>query len=313
MPNRNVGVDAHDLRAFLALYTERSVTRAATRLGRTQSALSKQLAKLRDAFGDPLFMLIEQRMQPTPRAEVLEPRVRALVVEWDGLLLESAFAPDRIQQRFVVSTTDEIGDWLVDPLLARFARLSPQATLTLAPLRFDYSRHELEDGRVHAVISVNWSAPPHLKQRLLFSDAFVCVMRKDHPLARAKLDAKAYAAAEHLMVAPLADERGLADGVLAKRGLRRRVRVSIPSFMQAGQLLCGHDLVALLPKRVAERLPERTGLVLRKPPLEMPTIDYFLFWHTRYDAEPAQRFLRQQILALVGPRRVGARSGGSEQ
>jgi DNA-binding transcriptional LysR family regulator len=124
-------------------------------------------------------------------------------------------------------------------------------------------------------------------------------MVRDHALARKKLTLEAYASAEHLLIAPLSHRKGPFDALLASHGLSRHVRLAVPQFSVAGALVCEHDLMTLLPRRVAESLPERRNLVLRTPPWNMPPIDYFLFWHPRFDRDLSQKFLRDQIVRAV--------------
>ncbi len=285
------------LHTFQALLTSTSVTEAARHLGRTQSATSKQLARLREAFSDPLFTFESQRMLPTPRAQALAPQVNDLVARWESMLSERPFDPAQLHRRFVISTTDEVQDWLAPALSRSLLQAAPNSTLAVHPLRPDYSASELESGDTHIVISVNWSAPRHLRQRRLYSDRFVCVMGAHHPYATGRLTFKRYLSAEHLLVAPLGKSRGVVDDILARDGKRRNVRLTVPQFLVAGAILEGTDLIALMPRRAAQRIGEKWSVVNKPPPLDVPDIDYFVFWHPRHDREPGHRFLRESTFA----------------
>ncbi len=284
------------LEAFVALSRECNVTHAAERLGRTQSAVSKQLRRLREVFDDDLFLQVGRQMSPTPRAEALLPGVLELLERWEALMSQAAFDPAQVARRYVISTTDEVQAELLGGLFERLRTVAPSARLMVVPLRDDYSLAQLESGSVQVVISVNWSAPDSLVQRHLYSDTFVCAMRAGHPLARGTLSLKKYVGAEHLLVAPLGQERGIADRLLAEQDLERRVALHVPRFLDCAQPLGSTDLIALLPRRVARRLAQLVPLKLKPSPLLLPPIDYYVFWHRRYDREPEHRLLRQLVV-----------------
>ena len=152
----------------------------------------------------------------------------------------------------------------------------------------DYSLFDLESGRLDLVISVNWHATEGLKQSLLFDDRFVCLMGTAHELVEGGFTAKAFAAVDHLMVAPLGMREGRIDEVLARHDLRRTVRASVPQFLQITPALLGNGYLVTLPARVGEGLCKRYPgrLAMRELPFDPLLITYFAFWHTRFDKDP---------------------------
>ncbi|MEQ8829887.1 MAG: LysR family transcriptional regulator [Alphaproteobacteria bacterium] len=283
------------LPTFKALLDHRSAVRAGEDLGLTQSAVSKQLAKLRDCFGDELFTRTSSGLQPTERAIQLAPKVIALLEDADGLFRESPFDPARLTGNAVIATTDEIRAQLTVGMLRHVTEHAPNMRLTLIPLEQDYSQRRLENGTVDLVISVNWHAPDHLQQRRLISDRFVCLMGNGHPLARGPLTGADFAAAHHIMVAPLGHEWGVVDVALEQKGLKRFVRLSIPDFLQVSPELLGDDFVISLPHRVALEIAKRGGVTIRELPVEAPAIDYYLFWHQRYRNSRRTIWLRDAV------------------
>jgi len=296
MPPWNTEPEYEQLEAFAALFREKSVTRAAASLGRTQSAVSKQLGRLRELFNDPLFSYTDREMVPTPRATRLHPGILDVMLGWSALLEPETFAPGDIDSRFTLSTTDEVQNSLVSDLYSRLHEQAPGATLAVTPLREGYSQLQLESGAVNAVISVNWSAPEHLVQKHLFQDEFVCVMRKKHALGACTLTRKRYISAEHLVVAPLGGNRGIVDDALKELDLSRHTRMFVPHFLQCGSLLESTDLICVLPHRAALELSKHHSLVVRRVPIPLPKIDYYLFYHQRYRNDREQVFLRRLII-----------------
>ena len=174
--------------------------------------------------------------------------------------------------------------------------------LVTLPLARDYSLRELESGRVNLVLSMNWRPPEPLNQKGLGSDPFVCLMGREHPLAKGRLTLKRYVEAVHVLVAPLGNEEGVVDLELEKLGLRRTVCASVPSFDMVTPELLRDVRIATVPATVGERLRAQGPFVVKKPPLELPKSNYFALWHPRFSAEPRLRWTLDVV--------AGALSGG---
>jgi len=188
------------LTTFKAIYENTGIGAAADVLGLTQSAVSKHLQKLRDWFEDDLFVRTAQGMEPTQKAMSLIDRVEHILQEVSILSESSHFDVATLTGVFTIATTSEVSQRLTPKLLTLLAEKAPHLRITIIHLASDYSLRDLEMGKVDAVISVNWHAPEQLIQKRLFSDRFVCVMQKKHPLAKRKLSLDNYAKANHIMV-----------------------------------------------------------------------------------------------------------------
>jgi len=286
--------------SFQAILEEGSVVAAARSLGVTQSAVSKHLARLRDWLGDPLFVRTDGGMRPTPRALELQPRIEAILDQAARLTDTDPPRPESFDGTFTLSATDTILAQLVPGLVDRFSREAPALRLTTLPLATDYSRHALETGAVDMVVAVTWHAPDQLRQRLLFSDRLVLVVHRDHPLAAGEITVAGYAAAEHVIVAPLGQQQGGLDPVLAGLGHRRRLVATVPYFGLMTAELIGRVRVATVPHRVAQPLCRSGDLVIRPLPIPTPPLDYFALWHPRFDREPRRRWVLEQIDGILG-------------
>ena len=285
------------LATFQALMDHGGVSEAAHALGITQSAVSKQLGKLRDAYGDPLFVRTPQGMRPTPRATWMSAHVATILAEAEALSEARQFHPRLVSGVVVISTTDEVCAALLETFLPLLEEQAPGLRLTFVPLSPDYSLHELEAGRIDLVISVNWHAPEGLKQSRLFDDHFVCVMGTGHALADRAFTLEDFVKAKHVMVAPLGMREGRIDEILAQHDLGRDVRLSVPVFLQLNPALLSDQYVASVPARVAEGLKARhpEELVIRPLPLDAPDISYFSLWHSRFDKDPRHIWVRNTI------------------
>lgn len=287
------------LETFQALLDHGGVSPAAKALQVTQSAVSKHLAKLRAIYGDELFVRTPGGLRPTPRALEMGGHVASILADAAALLDARPFSPAALAGVLTISTTDEISSELAERLIGRIEREAPGVRLTFLALERDYSQSKLESGAVDLVISVNWHAPDGLKQSRVRDDRFVCLMSARHRLAAGGFSTDAYAAATHVMVAPLGMRLGYIDEVLAQKGLSRIVRLSVPSFFQITPAILGEDKIVTLPRRVAEALVRGAGareaLVMTEPPFEIPSLAYYAIWHARFDRDPRHLWLRALV------------------
>jgi len=104
------------------------------------------------------------------------------------------------------------------------------------------------------------SVPPRFEARKLYDEDFVVAMRKGHAFARAPSEA-AFCRSRHLLVSLDGDPVGFVDEMLAKRGLERRVALTVPTFMMALAHLSRSDLIAALPRRLVRQHAAQFGLV----------------------------------------------------
>ncbi|MEL7448102.1 MAG: LysR family transcriptional regulator [Pseudomonadota bacterium] len=279
------------LDTFNAIMMRGSLVSAAEAMNITQSAVSKQLAQLREWLDDELFVRTSDGMQPTPKALALRERVEEIVAQAADLAAEGRVSPVEFTGEFVLSATDEVLERIVPTLVDRLADEAPNLRLVALPLAQDYSAQHLESGRVNMLVAVNWHAPEQLVQKKLATDPFACVMHKDHVLADGNLTLKRYAAATHILVAPLGYKLGVVDVELQQRGMQRRVCASVPVFGMVNEELLGTNRICTLPSRVVDRLVDTGPFIKKQVPIALPVSDYFALWHPRFSAEPRLRWM----------------------
>lgn len=286
--------DLNLLVAFSVLFEERSVTRAALRLGVTQPTLSHSLAKLREALDDPLFVRSPGGMVPTPRAEQLAPLVAAGLDQLArGLRDDSSFDPSRTTRTFRVFFTDYSQLLLLPGLAARLAQQAPQAEL-LVHATPTFVREQLESGELDLAVSGSAPAEPLTCRRLLV-DPYILLIRRDHPAAQGELTLQRYVELPHLLVSPQGSGPTAVDPALAQLGLKRRVLLRISSFVAAPFVVAQTDHVLTIPRLLALRLCDPLPLVMRPPPLAVPPVTLSAYWHPRASEDPAHRWLRAQL------------------
>jgi DNA-binding transcriptional LysR family regulator len=287
-------VDLNLLRVFDAVLHERGVTPAAARLGLTQPAVSNALARLRAVFGDALFVRTPVGMDATPFArELAEPVRQALALLESALAHGPGFDPATSTRafRFYMSDLGQIE--FLPPLIERVEQRAPGVRLEAVALDVEGIGAALASGTLDLAVGFLPALGPPIERRALFRDPYVCLMRAGHEIK--SLTRKRFLEAAHILVCYRGGHRVIEEA-FERAGIRVALRV--PHFTVAPMVLERTDLVLTLPARVA-RVFERGGKLKSLPvPLQIPVADVGVHWHERFEADPGNRWLREQVIDL---------------
>ena len=295
------GVDLNLVLALDALLAERHVTRAAARLGITQSAASHTLARLRELIGDPILVRGPRgTMMPTPRAEQLAPQIHRVLLDLAGVLRGESFDPATARRTFRIGASDYVELVLLPKLAERVSRLAPGIDLWVHSFT-DYGDEELAAGVLDVVIGPPRSSvrPAATFEKVLFDESFTCILRSKHPLADGRMTLARYCAVPHVLIAPRGTPGSYVDDALRALGKTRRVALAVPHFLVVPHIIAGSDLVATIATRVAALFTETLDLVTLPPPVQIPKFQIALAWHERNHQDAAHRWLREQLLAVA--------------
>lgn len=296
------GVDLNLLVAFDALMTERSVTRAGARVGRSQPAMSAALGRLRALLKDELFVRAPDGLHPTPRAlDLAGPLGQALESIQRTLDYTQVFEPRASSATFRLGLSDHPAFALLPRLAARLREVAPLVSLKVTSFTArDDAVALLDAGAADLTIGVPPSLPPggRILSLPLWEERFVCILRRGHPAADRPLDLPAFLALSHLLVSPENDRFGVVDAVLAKRGLRRRLALTLPQMYAAPVLVARSDMIATVMAGVVRASGHEDALAVLPPPLDLPAARFVLSWHRRNDVHPAERWLREVVASL---------------
>jgi DNA-binding transcriptional LysR family regulator len=283
--------DLNLLFALEALLAEESVSRAATRLRLSPSAMSRTLSRLREATGDPLLVRAGRRLVPTPRALALREQTMQLVQDAQAVL-RPASKPrlDRLVRTFTLRTSDGFVENFAPALMARVTKEAPGVRLRFLQ-KTDRDSAPLRTGRVDLETGVvQKGTAPEFRTQLLFRDRFVGVVHGGHPLAKGKMTIARYAAARHVSVSRHGIETHPVDDALASLGQQRLIAAVVSGFAAALALARGTDLVATVPAEHTRNL--RDGMRTFPLPFATTELAVALLWHPRLDADPAHQWLR---------------------
>ena len=300
----NGDVDLNLLVALDALLAEGSVTGAARRLGLSSSAMSRTLARLRAATGDPLLVRAGRGLVPTPHAAELRDRVHELTRDVQAVLRPQTAHLDvaSLARTFTLRASEAFLELLSGPVVAAVTHAAPRARLRFAP-RPDKDARLLREGLVDLEVGVLGTAAPEIRTQLLFRDKLVGVARVGHPLLTMVTSPVRYAACDHVVASKEEDATEPIDAALENLGLKRTIRVVVPGFPDAMRIVRQSDLVALVPRScLGNNLTADpaviSGLATFQLPVSTPEFNVSAMWHPRMDADPAHRWLRDIVMSV---------------
>jgi len=292
MNDTHASVDLNLLEALDVLLRELSVTRAAARLGISQSAMSHKLARLRDLFGDPLLVGGRSGMVPTPEAERIGGSIRHAFVELRAAMRNTApFDPGTSTRRFVMVSPDYAAFSFLPRARTLVAQEGPGTSLVVRepwPGMVD----ALRDGSLDLVAGVDLEPSAGLIRTKLFQDSLVCVVRRNHPRVGKVLDLETFVSLPHLVVTRDADGQALLDKALAARGLRRHVAMRVPYHLAGPFIVARSDLILITTLALARDAASLLPLRIVQSPVPLPLIKVTMAWHERNQNDPAHRWLR---------------------
>ena len=295
-------VDLNLLVHLDALLAERSVTRAAARVGLGQSAMSHNLARLRDLFSDELLTRGPEGLRPTPRALALVEPVRIALAQIQVLVSrDEAFDPRTAERTFSVGLPDSMEILIVPSLLAYLREVAPGIHLRLHYIDSSKLLDDLDADRLDLAVGYGVFAQgqAHHKRRLLFTETYLCMFNAERTGITASISLDDYLRLPHVLTSLRPGERGVVDDALEKLGLRRTVVLTTPRFLAVPSLVARAPVVVTMHARLARFFAAELGLSLSLPPVELQDMAVSLLWHASYDHDPAHAWLRQMIVRLV--------------
>jgi DNA-binding transcriptional LysR family regulator len=295
-------IDLHLIRILHTVLTERSVSRAAIRLGMYQPAVSASLKRLRTLAGDPILVRSGAGMVPTDAGlHMIEPA--ASVLRAAGTLFSNArgFDPASAEVCFKLAASDYLDPLFLPQLVAQIKAQAPHCAIEIHPLSAsaDY-RAQLAQGQIDIVVG-NWSKPPDdLHMGRLFGDEVVCLVSEHHPAVRRGWDQAAWLAAEHIAPTPLhPGAKGVIDEHLDQLGLARRITVRCPHFGLMPSMAASSLLVMTTGRQYCERFAAQLPLKILPSPIDFPRMLYYQLWHERSHTSAAAKWLRERVKSVA--------------
>ncbi|MEZ4451915.1 MAG: LysR family transcriptional regulator [Nannocystaceae bacterium] len=290
-------IDLNLLVALDVLLAERQVTRAARRLGITQSAMSQTLQRLRDALDDPILVRRGMAMAPSPRAEALAGPLRAALRGLERVVLAPQdFDPAASERLFRLAVYDVYSASLLPRLLARFGAEAPRGGVEVVPLAMERIYEQLRDDEVDVALMVPREPPSDLCRADALEDWLVSMVRADHPILARPITLAAFVRWPHVRGRLVDGGPSAVDLLLEEADVRRHVQLRLPHFLAAPAIVSATDLVFTMPRSLAETLAPHWPVALFSPPLPRVAYTVELVWSRHVDAEPGHRWFRGLVL-----------------
>ena len=300
-------LDLNLLRVFDEVMAEGSLTRAARNLSLTQPAVSNALRRLRETLGDELVQRSGQGMAPTPRARAIWPAVREALAQLQSSLIPNEFVPAEANTSFVLAMSDASAAELIPGLTETLEKQAPRVTLRVVPLTTRDPRSMLDEEACDLAVGYfpsmladltartqSGEPQPFFHQRL-YTGEYVCVMRKDHPLAQGPLSIDAFCAARHMLVSFSGRPFGFIDEALATLGRERFVVLTVNQFFTAARVVANANLLTVLPLHFVKVTGYADQLVFRPLPFEVSPVLVDAVWHRRSQQRSSHVWLREVV------------------
>lgn len=298
----NLNFDLNLLVVFDALFETRSATLAGQRLGRTQSAISNSLKKLRQAMDDPLFVRSPNGLVPTARAEEIQDQV-CLILAQTKVCLDGAgqFNPATSTGHICIGAPDRMSLPMMLPFINKVLLEAPGISLQLQTTDRQQALMHLKNETID--IAVGWfDRPPHkFNSKYLFQEELVCLCRVGHPVLSDgnSLVVKQLLKYPHLVVSSGGDGRAAFDELLAQEGITRRIAVSVNNFSAVPSVLLNSDLIGIYTQSIAKTLAETSRLVFVDISIDIKPLDHYMVWNKRFETDLRHQWLRNQLIEVV--------------
>jgi DNA-binding transcriptional LysR family regulator len=298
-------VDLNLLPSLIALLDERQISRAASRVGMSQSAMSRALQRLRRVLDDELLVRTENEYRLTPRAHRIRAQLAAVVPQLDAMFADDAFEPEREALDVQLAGSDYVATVLAPALYRRIRTASPTSTVRFRHWHrgvFD----EIDSGELDLVF-FGGPDPPGLKVSRLFTERFVCVVDRNHPLAGENcIELDAYLGCQHVSIDIDTGQQPAVDLTLAALGVAREAPLTLPFHAAALRAVPNTNLVVTIPSLLVDSQVDHAATRVLRAPREIETLNYLMAWHPVVDNDARHVWLRETVAigALELQRRV---------
>lgn len=298
MPLNLNQIDFNLLIVLDAVLQERSVSRAAARVGRSQPAISHALQRLRSLFGDELLVRIGQRYELTAAAQALADPLRIVLQQLgDVLVARPTFDPQNADREFKIGASDYTAAVLVRPVVQRLAVIAPKIRLTIEPLAQDPAGPLRSDQQDLAFYPLELrSKATDLCFEIVLRDTLCCVASSSNPAIGKRLTREAFVSLPHIVdLHGTSPEQSGIGRKLAAVGGRRQHVVRTNYILLTPFLVQGTSSLAVIPRRLADLLCSTAETRVLALPFAAPEWVIGMNWSSRHSSDPAHLWLRTVV------------------
>ncbi|HSW69402.1 MAG TPA: LysR family transcriptional regulator [Gammaproteobacteria bacterium] len=291
-------LDLNLLVALKALLDEQHVTRAADRIGLSQPAMSRALGRLRVMFRDPLLVKSAKGLCLTPKAKELYRPLKTILTDVVQLVSPTSFELGVVEKEIVIATRDYESTVLIPGIINTISKQAPHLSFRIIPLVGD-DLSFLESQEVDFVIAGSDSQATTLCRYTLYKEKIICLISKNNAIRHEKLTLKKFLEMKHCLADIRGGDKSIIDDTLQKKKLKRNIIVRIPHFLTAANVVANSDMIMTLPYRLGMFLLQQDRYILLEPPIKLPELPIYLYWHLRNQHNPLNQWLRKMIREFV--------------
>lgn len=292
-------LDLNLLELFDAIFKAGSLTAAGERLGLSQPAVSYGLARLREMYGEPLFVRVRTGVVPTPFAQGLAATVDAALQMLRGTLDKPTFVPAQSQRVFQIVMSDVGERYFLPRLAAALQASAPAVSIQTLSLDSQEMAEALVSGKVDLAVGFLPSLDKRFHQKALFVERFVYLMRSGHAALQSPLTRQRVRSLRHVVAGPPGTyHRGAVEKVLSSPQVQAPIAMRLQSFLPIGAIIQDTDLVAVIPSNMASLLGQNLPLTRVESPVAFPQFNIAMYWHPRMSQDPGSVWLRGLFVQL---------------
>lgn len=299
--NENL-LDLRLLQVLVTITGSHNVTAAAGVLGLSQPATSHALRQLREKLNDPIVVRVGHRMVPTPRGAKAAAQACEILQRLEEVTkLGEGFDPKTTETSFTISAPEYVEHLLSPELASEVMREAPHSSIWVRPPDPRLAEKMLESGELDLRIGWVNDPAPTTRSRALFTDSFVCLVRKEHPVLRAKLSIETYAELQHVraQVSTASTASRQMDSAMITAGKKITVGLVVPSYMSIARVVAKTNMIATVPRCIADYFPAALGLVELPSPINIPPLKVAMYWHERMNNDLRHRWLRNKVVQAI--------------
>ncbi len=284
------------LRVFAAIYEERTLTRAAAKVGLSQPALSHALKRLREALDDELFVRQSGVYVPTRKSEALaQPILKALEALGSALEKNQSFDPRTASKTFRLAVSDVATHTILPALGQYIHEQAPGVLCVVSQISYQHYEKQLQTGEIDVAIILRRPHHTDINEEILFEESVAFIARNGHPKIKTLSKLDGFVSVDHVIVNLLGEPNTWLDEKLAELGKSRNVKLVVPYFGAVPEIVSKTDLVGVLPRRLAKRATKEYPVTLFPPPFDFPSVHFTMCWHARRQRDLGLRWFRSAI------------------
>lgn len=286
------------LPALASLLETRNLTKSAEELNVSQSAMSKTLTQIREAFDDAIIVREGNKFVLTQRGEELKETLPDVIEQINSLYQPTKFNPWECDSQFKFAYTSFVASSILPTICGRLAKQAPEASVE-CQLWQQEKLSELSESGADLVATIASEVPENIYGKSLGQDRSVVIFAKNNPLANKALTLDAYLSARHIQVTGLADSKNLAEKKIFPEGYKRKIFARVPSFLSATKALTETSTILTAPLHLVTEYAQHFDLQIRKVPVPIEPHEYYLFWHAKHHQNPEHKWFRELCYPLL--------------